>query len=77
MAKKDFLENIDEITEGADMTASKKKVAKKTTGKPEMKIKTISLPVGWDKKIKEFTGSPSTAYIANAIKEQMLKDGIL
>ena len=75
MAKKDMLKNLDEVVEGADV-ASEKKV-KSAEGKKEMKMKNLKIPVEWDEKIKAFTGSPSSGYMAGAIKDKMIRDGLL
>ena len=76
MAKDEFLDNIDEVTGGADMTSTKKSNFD-SNKKLEMKMKNLKIAVEWDKKIKAFTGSPSSGYMVNAIKAQMIKDGIL
>ncbi len=77
MARKDFLDDIDEVTAGADLKSEKK--AKSPTSKPsnEKEMKTIEFPKGWSKMIKDFTGSPATGYMREAIREKMTRDGIL
>jgi len=41
-----------------------------------MKMKNLNIQVEWDLLIKNFTGSPSSGYMVNAIKNQMVKDGL-
>lgn len=75
MGKKDFLNDLDEITAGADLASEKKKAANpKESG---FKMKSMRIPNGWDDKIKEFTGSPAAGYMLAAIREKMTRDGLL
>jgi len=71
MAKKDMLEDIENITTGADMKESK------STGEVEMKKKQIIIPKDWDDKIRALVGRNTSGYILNAVKKAMIEDKIL
>lgn len=77
MAKDDFLDNMDEVYEGADLHSAKKKEVKETGKKLEKVKVNISFPRDWKEKIKSFSGATVTGYIIEAVREKMTKDGIL
>lgn len=72
MAKKSFLDNIEQIKNSAAM--SEKEKASKAM---EKKKKLISLPTDWEEKIKKFHGGTVSAYILIALQERMQKDNLL
>ena len=77
MARKDMLDEIDEVVQGADLQSKDKRKVPVNNYKPKMKMKNLNIQVEWDLLIKNFTGSPSSGYMVNAIKNQMVKDGLL
>ena len=76
MAKKDYLDQIDDATNGADLSETKKQ-NENAENKIAMKKKCLTIIADWDTKIKLFSSEPSTRYMITAIREKMLKDGIL
>jgi hypothetical protein len=79
MAKTDFLDDISEAIEDANLktTAEKKDKANVTSVGLKTKVKNIKMPIEWDKIIKERTGNPSSGYIMSAIKDKMVQDGFI
>ncbi len=77
MAKGDFLDDLDEVVEGADLQFPKKQDIDTSGTKVETKMKNLRIAVDWENRIKSFYGGTVTGYIVMAIKNQMKKDGIL
>ena len=78
--KKELLEKANKAKSmGADMqqTEKTKKPTNTNDGKPEMKMKNLRIIASWDRDIKNFTGQPVSGYIINALKKQMIEDGLL
>jgi len=76
MARKNVLDNIDNITDGASLqeqTVSKKKL----DNKRKAKAKLIHIDPNWEDAINEYQDGTLTAYIRLAIREKMKRDGIL
>jgi len=76
MARKNVLDNIDNITDGASLkeqTENKKKV----DSKRKAKAKLIHIDPDWEDAISEYQDGTLTAYIRLAIREKMKRDGIL
>jgi hypothetical protein len=72
MAKKSFLDNIEQIKNSAAM-----KEKEKAPTSMDKKKKLISLPTEWEDKIKKFHGGTVSAYILIALQERMQKDNLL
>lgn len=70
MAKKTFLANIEKVKSSAAMSEREEEVKGK-------KKKLITIPVEWEKKIREFHGGTVSAYILIALQERMQRDGLL
>jgi hypothetical protein len=76
MARKNVLDNIDNITEGASL--KEQTTGKPTTGsKRKAKAKLIHIDQNWEDAIGEYQDGTLTAYIRLAIREKMKRDGIL
>jgi hypothetical protein len=75
MARKNVLDDLDKVTEGASL---KEQTKDKTTGtKSKAKAKLIHIDPEWEKAISEYQGGTVTSYIRLAIREKMKRDGIL
>lgn len=75
MARKNVLDNINNITEGASL---KEQTTDKPTGsKRKAKAKLIHIDPNWEDAIGEYQDGTLTAYIRLAIREKMKRDGIL
>lgn len=78
MAKNDFLDELDEVVEGADLQSpKKKKVAEASSEKPEMMMKNLKIPRAWNDILKAHGGGTVSGYMVQAIREKMVKDGLL
>jgi len=75
MAKKELLEDIENVIEGADMQSSKPINA--NTDEVIMKQKLIKIPKDWDDKIRGFIGKNTSGYIVNAVRKQLREDGLI
>ncbi|MDX9965903.1 hypothetical protein E0765_09590 [Sulfuricurvum sp. IAE1] len=72
MAKKNFLQNIEKVKSSAAMSERKEGSSEK--GK---KKKLITIPIEWEKKIRDYHGGTVSAYILIALQERMQRDGLL
>ncbi|MEW5831522.1 MAG: hypothetical protein AB1763_01625 [Campylobacterota bacterium] len=72
MAKKSFLQNIEKVKSSAAM--SEREEATPEKGK---KKKLITIPIEWEKKIRDYHGGTVSAYILIALQERMQRDGLL
>ena len=75
MARKDVLDNIDNVTEGASL--KEQTATKGADTKTKAKAKLIHIDPMWEKAIGEYQDGTLTAYIRLAIREKMKRDGIL
>jgi len=75
MAKIDYLDDIDEITKGADMKSARN--IKKSSGTRKKVRKEINLDEEMINAIKGFHRGTISSYLLNAIQTQMRRDGIL
>lgn len=73
MAKKSFLKNIEKVKNSAAMSERESNVK----SDKEKKKKLITIPTGWEDKIREFHGGTVSAYILIAIQERMQRDGLI
>ncbi|MFZ5375567.1 MAG: hypothetical protein ACOZBX_08515 [Campylobacterota bacterium] len=73
MAKKSFLQNIEKVKSSAAM--SEREEGDK--GEKGKKKKLITIPVDWEKKIRDFHGGTVSAYILIALQERMQRDGLI
>lgn len=73
MAKKTFLANIEKVKNSAAMSEKEEE----TKGEKGKKKKLITVPVEWEKKIRDFHGGTVSAYILIALQERMQRDGLL
>jgi len=75
VARKNVLDDLDKVTEGANLKEQTK--AKSTTKKSKAKAKLIHIDPAWEDAINEYQDGTLTAYIRLAIREKMKRDGIL
>jgi len=75
MARKNVLDDLDKVTQGASL---KEQTKDKSTGtKRKAKAKLIHIAPEWEDAINEYQDGTLTAYIRLAIREKMKRDGIL
>ena len=93
MAKKRDFSFLEEATKGADLKSEnkpstkeleekakeekKKRLEAKKKKEKTFKVKTLSIPIEWDEKIREHINSPTSGYMVTAIRNQMVRDGII
>ena len=77
MAKKDLIDDIENVIEGADMQSSKSAPVNANTDEVIMKQKLIKIPKDWDDKIRGFIGKNTSGYIVNAVRKQLREDGLI
>jgi len=75
MARKNVLNNIDNVIDGASLKEQTATKSKDT--KIKAKAKLIHIDPMWEKAIGEYQDGTLTAYIRLAIREKMKRDGIL
>ncbi|WP_310439482.1 hypothetical protein [Sulfuricurvum sp.] len=73
MIKKSFLQNIEKVKSSAAMSEREVKIK----SEKEKKKKLITIPTGWEDKIREFHGGTVSAYILIALQERMQRDGLI
>lgn len=77
MAKKDLIDDIENVIEGADMQSSKPAPINANTDEVIMKQKLIKIPKDWDDRIRGFIGKNTSGYIVNAVRKQLREDGLI
>ena len=75
MARKNILDDLDKVTEGASLKEQTK--VKRNSTKRKAKAKLIHIDPEWKDAINEYQDGTLTAYIRLAIREKMKRDGIL
>lgn len=75
MARKNVLDNIDNITDGASL--KEQTTTKDVNLKRKAKAKLIHIDPDWEDAINDYQDGTLTAYIRLAIREKMKRDGIL
>ncbi len=75
MARKNVLDELDKVTEGASLKEQTKHNPTRT--KRKAKAKLIHIDQDWEDAIGEYQDGTLTAYIRLAIREKMKRDGIL
>ena len=75
MARKNVLDNIDNVTDGASLKEQKKE--QPIGEKRKAKAKLIHIDPDWEDAIAQYQDGTLTAYIRLAIREKMKRDGIL
>jgi hypothetical protein len=75
VARKNILDELDKVTEGASL---KERTKNNDTGtKRKAKAKLIHIDPLWEDAIGKYQDGTLTAYIRLAIREKMKRDGIL
>ena len=77
MARKNVLNNIDNVIDGASLKEHTATKSTDTKIKAKAKAKLIHIDPMWEKAIGEYQDGTLTAYIRLAIREKMKRDGIL